>query len=1201
MRLALIPAPGGVAVRPATAWLFPAAEAGSVLGELARHGIDAGSARVAPLEIGLLVIPADPGTTLPSPLALPYGRLAGDVLVPIDAVPNAAVSADEWRGIVPAGSILVWHPAAGMFVVEPDAMRSAADLLRAPPEASVDWGRALPGTAFNGRMLALVPKRSVALADLWGEAVATIGAEPPSLEALPRMPGEWALPARLAGLARRVRPIAPLLAVIVALAAIGAFAAWLGPQRLPEWMGKVLALLGRQPWLVILDRIALVSLAVTAVWIAWAALRQRAARRAARASASADPAATANEATKETATAMQVIGIPAWIGIVAIIGLGWWLAMPSSPAETPIDRLVPWPDAAWLWVVLAVFVVSLVAAVAILGVRRLRRPHGDGGRTAAVPPPTSPGIAIEIPALVACVAVTCVAWAVIATPWSLRAAALLIPLFLALLLLLRLVGSSGPAGAGGPVVTARRAPAREGRGRSWWRWFRSWLTPRGARSPGRLDPDGVAARGRARWGAPGRLLPAWQQAIASVFLSRHDREMRRLLWLLETDPDLGLRYAVPLVAGAGRGLASPAPGLGEGPVDYGARRGAEGGFFAVSPEHSFALSLRYRDLANREISLGRHRRAAFIHAHLLGDLESAASVLAAGGHLREAALLYEEKLGKPDRAAALLESGGHLSEAVLLYERLGDHEKAGDIATRLGQPERAEGFYRLAIERRLDADDPLAAALILDGKLGDTDAAIEILTRACPGSHQASACGMEAVSYLGRLGRHAATREFMRRVAREGSETPDRASMTAMLLARIAGSYPDEATRRLAADQTRLLAAALLPSFDGESLAPILEALRSLEPRDRLLERDARRYFEERRGSARTRRRLRRLVRRGGVDLPAGRWSALATAGAALVAAGLCERQVSVARVVVPGVVQVATRREWCAGVGSDGATAEPPLLLAISSRRRRVVVQALLGFALPGVVTLPAIGEEGEMVVGSHPAFAGSGQVPVVAAMAFTGSSMADHDTRFDLLRCRVDAHGSAAWVRERFVSDSDELLGTWTLELPVTSNVPLILPAACFWGSGPEIGRLCVASDDALHYHTVNESLHGRPWTSEDVLRTPGPVLRLAGPMPSPHCVAASLEDGGVVVEGCRQTRFGDGLHAPHCCFLPGSSRLVAASRGTIEIYDLSGDRATLLDTHRDGSLEPTALVPVGSGPRRDGFAILSAGGRIEFFDVD
>ena len=44
----------------------------------------------------------------------------------------------------------------------------------------------------------------------------------------------------------------------------------------------------------------------------------------------------------------------------------------------------------------------------------------------------------------------------------------------------------------------------------------------------------------------------------------------------------------------------------------------------MSPSYHQELAARYRELANRELGLGRFRRAAYIYAHLLGDYVAAA-------------------------------------------------------------------------------------------------------------------------------------------------------------------------------------------------------------------------------------------------------------------------------------------------------------------------------------------------------------------------------------------------------------------------------------------------------------------------------------------------------------------------------------------------------------------------------------------------
>lgn len=156
---------------------------------------------------------------------------------------------------------------------------------------------------------------------------------------------------------------------------------------------------------------------------------------------------------------------------------------------------------------------------------------------------------------------------------------------------------------------------------------------------------------------------------------RRAREIRRLLELLDRDPDLGLRHALPLGGPEGRGLAPPSNLLGERSPDFSLGALAGGGpvdSWHVDPETQSQLRQRYRELANAEIRRGNHRRAAYILAHLLGDLHAAAQCLRDGGQFREAATLYGERLGQHEQAAACLVAGDVLGAALLRAEKLFD-------------------------------------------------------------------------------------------------------------------------------------------------------------------------------------------------------------------------------------------------------------------------------------------------------------------------------------------------------------------------------------------------------------------------------------------------------------------------------------------------------------------------------------------------
>src|SRR5436190_21747239 len=162
--------------------------------------------------------------------------------------------------------------------------------------------------------------------------------------------------------------------------------------------------------------------------------------------------------------------------------------------------------------------------------------------------------------------------------------------------------------------------------------------------------------------------------------------------LLAKDPDRALKYALPVGGEGHRGLAPPSNRLGERDTSFNLGRLGGGGpadFWDLPNEYRQRLVARYRELANRELRLGRYRRAAYIFAELLSDLEAAATALTAGRHWREAAILYRDRLNRPLDVAHCLEQGGLWAEAVALYESMQVYQKAGDLVRKLDQGELA--------------------------------------------------------------------------------------------------------------------------------------------------------------------------------------------------------------------------------------------------------------------------------------------------------------------------------------------------------------------------------------------------------------------------------------------------------------------------------------------------------------------------------
>ena len=307
---------------------------------------------------------------------------------------------------------------------------------------------------------------------------------------------------------------------------------------------------------------------------------------------------------------------------------------------------------------------------------------------------------------------------------------------------------------------------------------------------------------------PGKLSKFVGEKLArlqrSLSESRH-RELTRLLNMLDKEPDKGLRFAIPFGDMNHRGRATPGSRLMERLTDFSLRSlggGRPADYWEIPADRQFQLQNKYRELANREIRLNRHRRAAYIFAELLSDLESAAAALRDGRHYREAAVIYRERLKRPIDAARCLESGGLWAEAIEEYGQLEMHEKIGDLYVRLDDKQRATVAYQTAAARHRDHSDFASAAQHLrrvsrrpgrrgrrfGNGLAELDASDPMYA--------------PLFSLLGRRTRHAAAAVRAAELATEAADSPNHLTI-AHLLADFAGGYPDAAVREVAAESAK--------------------------------------------------------------------------------------------------------------------------------------------------------------------------------------------------------------------------------------------------------------------------------------------------------------------------------------------------------------------------------------------------------------
>lgn len=322
--------------------------------------------------------------------------------------------------------------------------------------------------------------------------------------------------------------------------------------------------------------------------------------------------------------------------------------------------------------------------------------------------------------------------------------------------------------------------------------------------------------------------------------ARRARELRRLLTMLDDDPENGLRFALPLDGAPGRGIAPPSNRLGERSTEF--SLGALGGGDAVDAwrldvEQRARLQKRYRELANAEIARGNHRRAAYILAHLLGDLHAAAQCLRDGRQFREAATLYRDRLADWHSAAKCLVAGGWLGEAADLYAQKGHWEDEGDLRLLLGQDEAAAAAYGRAIAVHRTNGSHVAAALLRAEKLFDVQGAVMELAQRVHDTGDARSLAAW-LALMQRSGGDDAVESFLPLVL----ATP---ALGCLALLRVLSAFAPRVQsitlRALLRDQARIgFAKAVADGVVAEQLALALRALRQLSPDDPVLGRDLR-------------------------------------------------------------------------------------------------------------------------------------------------------------------------------------------------------------------------------------------------------------------------------------------------------------------------------------------------------------------------
>ncbi len=327
--------------------------------------------------------------------------------------------------------------------------------------------------------------------------------------------------------------------------------------------------------------------------------------------------------------------------------------------------------------------------------------------------------------------------------------------------------------------------------------------------------------------------------------SQRENELKRLLNLLEKDPDAGLRYALPFGGNAPRGAATPSGRLGERTPDFNIRNMNGSGradVWDVPWEYQQKLMQRYRDLAQREMRLGNHRRAAYIYATLLNDLHSAATALEAGGLFHDAAILHDKHLRNWMKAAECYRKGGFWEEALAIFRTRERWIDAGELLLKMDQPDEARLMFSNEIRSCEVRKDFLRAGELADQRLNDSEQAAALLANGWSHGDRPEQCFHALMELHGRRGQHVQARQALQTLAGGGNVAVHQLEYAVKVCSETATNYPDAAVRDVARQQTWTHASTALSSPYGDQHSTALAAIRSLSKSDELLQDDSRRF-----------------------------------------------------------------------------------------------------------------------------------------------------------------------------------------------------------------------------------------------------------------------------------------------------------------------------------------------------------------------
>ena len=652
--------------------------------------------------------------------------------------------------------------------------------------------------------------------------------------------------------------------------------------------------------------------------------------------------------------------------------------------------------------------------------------------------------------------------------------------------------------------------------------------------------------------------PTWVNAVdnwarrmlsASGFSqSRRLNELKRLLSMLDADPDRGLRHALPFGGDVGRGKATPTDQLGNRLVEYGMSGGSgPADYWDVPYEVQFALRRRYRELAQREFDLGRFRRAAYIYATLLDDYNSAAQVLFVGRFYREAAEIYEKRLNDIPRAAQSLRKGALWAEAIELYERLNKWTEVAEIHEHLQNHELAVAAWQKAVDVKARTGDHIGAAKIQETKLADISAAGRELHKGWSRSAKPQHCLTELFALNSRHEKHQSSHDLIQSALNKNHLHATSPCDVAEVLASQSREYPNAGIRDAAFRSSRNLVAENLRSADKHLRQRFLSVLESLVPDDRLLKRDCQRFDRqqnERPRQAKTAglRHLDRFSLRQGV-----RWQTAVRTPARFFAAGTTDEKLFVAS-WMPARKPFVTYNEFDLRTGEDSKILMAPVpgksysaYLHVTDISENALTD--LAASISGAFVRPI--PRAELAVAGF----GVSQAGSVYSLTLSGPGVL---SRYDRNGLPLGDFGMPFGPVKEGTSGFVHSFSGGTVVCVLDRNIAFGDPTT---GDGIRFDATVFAlSQPACHMAAFEDASAPR--------------------------FAVLFEEGGVVnwLKSSQQRPIAAGLTNPVGAFTSSGNLLLIDVRGKMEVYQTRGEQALVVASHSHSKPNAIAVLPCG-----------------------